>query len=329
MAELPTAVHAIFTGYGSSGSGYPGGLGGLAYQPVGELGGNFDLNYNQANFADYFNDLATASTFLMVGLSTPSSWKPSEETIRDDVLSSAALQRSIRDLFASVNETFLTVSSDFDAAKANAQNVAAAVGNFASEADAVGYFLSQGNSFNVLQYMNISFTNAVLRPSGILFGYETVPVIYDVRLAAGEEFYASNGSDVVYFGSDIQREVQTRDGNDVVIFGGGDGQVLDGAGNDTYVFLSGGKVVYDDVSDSRQGWINGSGDLQFISLDGETDTISGADRIEFLDGTYAFDVDGNAGQAYRLYQAAFDRTPDTSGLSHWIKAMDECIKNSR
>ena len=39
-------------------------------------------------------------------------------------------------------------------------------------------------------------------------------------------------------------------------------------------------------------------------------------------GTLALDIEGNAGQAYRIYQAAFDRTPDTAGLSHWIKAMD-------
>jgi hypothetical protein len=36
----------------------------------------------------------------------------------------------------------------------------------------------------------------------------------------------------------------------------------------------------------------------------------------------AFDVAGNAGQAYRLYQAAFDRTPDVGGLGYWISAMD-------
>jgi hypothetical protein len=32
----------------------------------------------------------------------------------------------------------------------------------------------------------------------------------------------------------------------------------------------------------------------------------------------ALDVDGAAGQAYRLYQAAFDRAPDKNGLGYWI-----------
>lgn len=46
-------------------------------------------------------------------------------------------------------------------------------------------------------------------------------------------------------------------------------------------------------------------------------------RLRFSDYTLGMDVDGNAGKVYRLYQAAFNRTPDVRGLSFWIKAMDE------
>ncbi len=45
-------------------------------------------------------------------------------------------------------------------------------------------------------------------------------------------------------------------------------------------------------------------------------------RVQFDDGQIAFDLEGNAGRAYRLYQAAFDRTPDAAGLGYWIKALD-------
>jgi hypothetical protein len=45
-------------------------------------------------------------------------------------------------------------------------------------------------------------------------------------------------------------------------------------------------------------------------------------RVRFDDFSYAMDIDGNAGMAYRLYQAAFNRTPDVRGLSYWIEAMD-------
>ena len=45
----------------------------------------------------------------------------------------------------------------------------------------------------------------------------------------------------------------------------------------------------------------------------------------FNDGQVALDVDGAAGQAYRLYQAAFDRAPDLEGLGFWIGAMDKGV----
>lgn len=53
--------------------------------------------------------------------------------------------------------------------------------------------------------------------------------------------------------------------------------------------------------------------------------LEDVDRIQFKDITVALDTgrDMVAGQAYRLYQAAFDREPDVSGLGYWIKNMDQ------
>lgn len=39
--------------------------------------------------------------------------------------------------------------------------------------------------------------------------------------------------------------------------------------------------------------------------------------------TVSGDTEGVAGQAYRIYKAAFDRAPDLAGLGYWINAMDE------
>lgn len=44
-------------------------------------------------------------------------------------------------------------------------------------------------------------------------------------------------------------------------------------------------------------------------------------RMRFADQSLAFDIEGKAGQAYRLYKAAFNRTPDAAGLGFWIDAM--------
>jgi hypothetical protein len=46
------------------------------------------------------------------------------------------------------------------------------------------------------------------------------------------------------------------------------------------------------------------------------------DRIKFSDALVAMDIDGTAGLAYRLYQAAFDRVPDKLGLSSNIYLLD-------
>ncbi|WP_157928879.1 DUF4214 domain-containing protein [Pararhizobium haloflavum] len=46
-------------------------------------------------------------------------------------------------------------------------------------------------------------------------------------------------------------------------------------------------------------------------------------RVELTDGFLAFDIDGAAGQGYRIYGAAFDRAPDDAGLGYWIRQLDE------
>ena len=53
-----------------------------------------------------------------------------------------------------------------------------------------------------------------------------------------------------------------------------------------------------------------------------TDTVTNVERLRFSDSVIALDIEGVAGQAYRVYQAAFARTPDLGGLGWWINAMD-------
>lgn len=53
------------------------------------------------------------------------------------------------------------------------------------------------------------------------------------------------------------------------------------------------------------------------------DTLLEVERIRFADGALALDTDGDAGQAYRLYRAAFDRAPGLQGLGYWIGVLDK------
>jgi hypothetical protein len=58
---------------------------------------------------------------------------------------------------------------------------------------------------------------------------------------------------------------------------------------------------------------------------GEEDILSDIERVKFNDKAIAFDTDGSAGKAYRIYRAAFARDPqsnDKVGLGYWIFQID-------
>ena len=111
-------------------------------------------------------------------------------------------------------------------------------------------------------------------------------------------------------------------GNDTLVGGAGNDTLVGGAGNDT---LDGGAGLDTALfSGSKAGYTltrTSSGMTAASAADG-TDALINIERLQFTDKTLAFDLDGNAGQAYRLYQAAFDRVPDQGGLGYWIDQMD-------
>lgn len=67
---------------------------------------------------------------------------------------------------------------------------------------------------------------------------------------------------------------------------------------------------------------NGNGYTVIDNLNGTFQTYTSADRVRFADTAIAFDLNGTAGQAYRLYQAAFKRIPDLPGLGVQMNGMD-------
>ena len=86
-----------------------------------------------------------------------------------------------------------------------------------------------------------------------------------------------------------------------------------GAGTDT-AGLSGNRANYT-VSKTSTGWTVRS------SAEG-VDTLANVERLKFADTAIALDTSGVGGQAYRIYQAAFNRKPDLGGLGFWISGMD-------
>ncbi|WP_322401388.1 DUF4214 domain-containing protein [Massilia luteola] len=94
----------------------------------------------------------------------------------------------------------------------------------------------------------------------------------------------------------------------------GESKVAGQGGLDTLVYASAraGATIVDD-----------GGSVSVTDAAGNHAILSNVERIAFSDGMVALDVHGTAGEAYRLYQAAFDRTPDKAGLGYWIAAMDK------
>ena len=102
-----------------------------------------------------------------------------------------------------------------------------------------------------------------------------------------------------------------------------------GGGLDTaYIEYTAVNAAISDFSVTQSGdnlTVQGSGAASEVRLTG-----SSVERVVFVDEneqfvqTHAFDVDAgeNAGSAYRVYQAAFARTPDNGGLKYWIGQVD-------
>jgi hypothetical protein len=61
-----------------------------------------------------------------------------------------------------------------------------------------------------------------------------------------------------------------------------------------------------------------------VSAKGTSEVLAlgSVDKVLFSNMAVRFDTDGVGGQAYRIYQAAFARTPDSGGLGFWISNMD-------
>jgi hypothetical protein len=89
------------------------------------------------------------------------------------------------------------------------------------------------------------------------------------------------------------------------------------------------KVVYKQAAAGYQvSMKDGVATVRDLSgLDG-TDTLVNVERLQFGDTGIALDVNGTAGQAYRVYQAAFARTPDLPGLGYWLAQMDKGVSLS-
>ena len=168
----------------------------------------------------------------------------------------------------------------------------------------------------------------------ILTGGAGSDVIYG--MGGIDRLIGGDGNDGLYSGEYLVNNAEVPDhlgdwldggnGNDLLAGGSGSDFLYGGTGTNS---LNGGAgfdtAMYSGVrADFTVAMLNGApaGVTPMVG-GGLNDTLVSVERLSFWDGAIAFDINGNAGDMYRLYQAALNRTPDKDGLGWWIKAADD------
>ena len=76
---------------------------------------------------------------------------------------------------------------------------------------------------------------------------------------------------------------------------------------------------------NRSQYVVAASNGNFLATDiltGQVTTYAAGTRVRMADAAVAFDLEGPPGQAFRIYQAAFDRAPDLAGLGFYISVLD-------
>ncbi len=139
---------------------------------------------------------------------------------------------------------------------------------------------------------------------------------YALVLAGADAVTGSSGADVLpgYNGDD---SLSAGGGADLLVGMAGNDRLDGGSGLDTAEYMNI-RAAYS-VARTDTGFR-----VSTTGIEG-SDMLYGVERLRFADGAVALDTgrDGIAGQAYRLYLATFNRTPDEAGAGFWVAAMDK------
>ncbi len=143
------------------------------------------------------------------------------------------------------------------------------------------------------------------------------------------------GQITVNFGTVIENAIGGT-GNDCITGNVADNKLTGGLGNDLIKGLGGNDVIDGGAGIDTAVFAHNKVDYTVSKLTGSysvldkqgtegTDSLLSIERLQFADVSVALDIDGIAGQCYRLYQAAFDRLPDLAGLGYWMGEMDKGV----
>lgn len=141
---------------------------------------------------------------------------------------------------------------------------------------------------------------------------------------SSDNYYGSVGNDLLrgaygdddLYGGNDNDDLYGDEGDDHLYGSNGDDHLYGGVGTD---------AAYYEGSHTEYALMQTSNGIQLVDsnlLRDGTDNLESVERIHFADASLAFDSAGVAGEAYRLYKAAFDRESDDSGLGYWIAQLD-------
>ncbi len=192
-----------------------------------------------------------------------------------------------------------------------------------ADGDATGANLGSASGFE-----SISVLANGANPARIILGA-------DAMIAAGKTLAvdASALTDALaalsYDGSAVTSAAKSQSvtggaGSDSIVGGAGSDVINGGPGNDSIDGGAGFDISAYAGPHTSYAATNAGGSFTVASASGSegSDALVNTEELRFSDGVMRLDVDGVPGQAYRIYQAAFDRQPDTAGLAYWIGRMD-------
>lgn len=170
--------------------------------------------------------------------------------------------------------------------------------SFKNAMDGVTVDLSKGQSYSS-QYLIDKSDPAVV-------GVDTFSGVNAVAGSYHSDVFIGTSAKQYFYGADGDDTIKGGAGLDVAIYEGKRNEYIIAKGYDTA-----GKSMHF-VFDTQAG------------RDG-IDQIYDITRLQFSDTALALDigVDDTAAEVFRIYKAAFNRTPDSVGLGYWIAEMDK------
>ena len=143
--------------------------------------------------------------------------------------------------------------------------------------------------------------------------------------AGNDLIYSSNAQDPNGLNDTIGDQLNGGTGNDTLMGGNGNDLLLGGSGSNL-INGGGGVDTVQYENNSKRGDFTialKDGNIGVTSATGGIDTLVGVERLLFGDVGVAYDIEGLAGQVYRLYQAALNRAPEASGLGYYFNVADK------